>query len=43
MFKKSLAILLVATYFNVASAANQEIECSSDPVFSEYSCNQCFD
>ncbi len=43
MFKKLLAIALIASSFNMVSAANEEIECSSDAVFSEYSCNQCFD
>lgn len=42
MLKKSLAVLLFSVLFNVASAANEEVSCSSDAVFSEYSCNQCF-
>ncbi len=45
MFRKflSVALLLVISTFNVAYSADQEIECSSDPVFSENSCTQCFD
>ena len=43
MFKKILVLLLVSISFNSVSADNEEIECSSDSVFSEYSCNQCFD
>ncbi len=45
MFKKSLALFLLLwlSVFNVSFAYDEEIECSSDPVFSEYSCTQCFD
>lgn len=45
MFKKSLALFLVlwVSSINVWYSYNQEVECSSDSVFSEYSCTQCFD
>ncbi len=34
-----LALLAIST----TSAAYQEVSCSSDPLFEQYSCNQCFD
>lgn len=43
MYKKLLATLALVTFSPVSFAAETEIECSSDSVFSEYSCNQCFD
>ncbi len=43
MFKKILATSLLLASFSSSYAATTEIECSTDPVFAEYSCNQCFD
>lgn len=43
MLKRFFVFVLLIASFNIVNAANQEIECSTDPVFSEYSCNQCFD
>ncbi len=43
MIKKLFTFVLLVASLGVVNAANQEIECSSDPVFSEYSCNQCFE
>lgn len=42
--QKTLAVLLLG-FFAVANtyAAYPEVECSSDAVFSENACNQCFD
>ena len=44
MLRKMIAssIILTATA-SFAFAETVEIECSTDPVFAEYSCNQCFD
>lgn len=42
MFKK---LLLTTTLLAVVTpwfAAYEEVECSTDPVFNQYSCNQCF-
>jgi hypothetical protein len=43
MFKKILATSLLLASFSSSYAATTEIECSTDSVFAEYSCNQCFD
>lgn len=46
MFKKLIASSLVFISFSSVysvSAATTEVECSTDNVFAEYSCNQCFD
>lgn len=44
MFKKVLASsVLLTVAFSSAYAETVEIDCSSDPVFSANSCNQCFD
>lgn len=39
-FFTALAIL---SAISVTSAAYTELDCSVDPIFSEYSCNQCFE
>lgn len=43
MFKKIIAssIILTATLW-ISYADNVEVDCSTNPVFAEYSCNQCF-
>jgi len=43
MFKKLLVTSLVIMSTSSAFAETTEIECSTNPVFAEYSCNQCFD
>jgi len=43
MIKKILATSLLLASFSTSYAATTEVECSSDSVFAEYSCNQCFD
>lgn len=43
MFKKILAMSLLLASFSSSYAATTEVECSTDSVFAEYSCNQCFD
>ncbi len=47
MVKKVLVSSLIASMFlssiSFVNAWYEEIDCSTDPVFSEYSCNQCFD
>jgi len=42
MTKKLLAILSLLVVSTSSLSAYEEIECSTDTVFSEYSCNQCF-
>lgn len=42
LLASSIAIALISSIATV-SAATTEIECSTDSVFAEYSCNQCFD
>ncbi|NVP17780.1 hypothetical protein HUU51_03615 [Candidatus Gracilibacteria bacterium] len=42
LLASSVAIALISSISTV-SAATTEIECSTDSVFAEYSCNQCFD
>ena len=43
MFKKILAISSLLIIATPSYAAYEEVECSVDSVYSEYSCNQCFD
>jgi len=43
MNKKFLSILPLLFLVTPTNAAYEEIQCSTDSVFSEYSCNQCFD
>lgn len=43
MFKKILVISSLALIASPSFAAYEEIECSVDTVFTENSCNQCFD
>jgi hypothetical protein len=45
MFTKKIILASIVTLLTItsASAAYNEIDCSSDPVFQENSCNQCFD
>lgn len=43
MTKKLLAIFTLCAIATPSFAAYEEVECSTDPVFSEYSCNQCFE
>lgn len=46
MFKNTLigfVLLTLLSSISTVSAAVTEIECSTDSVFAEYSCNQCFD
>lgn len=47
MVKKVLVSSLIVSMFmstvSFVSAWYEELDCSSDPVFSEYSCSQCFD
>jgi len=42
MFKKLLVIVSLLVIATPSYAAYEEIECSTDSVFSENSCNQCF-
>lgn len=42
MFKKLLVTVSLLVVATPSFAAYEEIECSTDPVFSENSCNQCF-
>ncbi len=42
MIKKILTILSLCIIAIPSFAAYEELDCSSDPVFSENSCNQCF-
>ena len=43
MFKKILAVSLILSSFSTTFAETTEVQCSTDSVFAEYSCNQCFD
>ena len=44
MLRKILASsVLLAVTASFAHADTIEIDCSTDTVFAEYSCNQCFD
>lgn len=43
MSKKLLAIISLLAIATPSFAAYEEIECSTDTVFSENACNQCFD
>ncbi|MDD2907844.1 MAG: hypothetical protein PHH98_04330 [Candidatus Gracilibacteria bacterium] len=43
MLKKILTVSLLLASFSYTHADTKEVECSTDPVFAEYSCNQCFD
>jgi len=41
--KKALSFWVLALLaFSTSSAAYQEVSCSTDPLFEQYSCNQCF-
>jgi hypothetical protein len=42
MFKKILVTVSLLVVATPSFAAYDEVECSTDPVFSENSCNQCF-
>ncbi len=44
MFNKKIVGLWIIALFSVitTNAAYQEVSCSSDPLFEQYSCNQCF-
>jgi hypothetical protein len=42
MFKKILVTVSLLLVTTPSFAAYDEVECSTDPVFSENSCNQCF-
>jgi len=42
MFKRLLFIVSFLVITSPSFAAYDEVECSTDPVFSENSCNQCF-
>ncbi len=43
MNKRLLAVISLLTIATPSFSAYEEIECSTNPVFSENSCNQCFD
>jgi len=43
MFKKLLVTFSLLFITTQSFAAYKEVECSTDSVFSKYSCNQCFD
>jgi hypothetical protein len=43
MFKKILVLTSLLTITVPSFAAYNEIDCSSDPVFTQNACNQCFD
>ena len=41
--RKALSLWVLALLaFSTSSAAYQEVSCSTDPLFEQYSCNQCF-
>ena len=42
MFKKLLVTATLLSIVTPTFAAYEEVECSTDPVFNQYSCNQCF-
>jgi len=42
MFKKLLIITSLLAVITPSFAAYEEVECSTDEVFNQYSCNQCF-
>ncbi|MDD3646805.1 MAG: hypothetical protein PHH06_05385 [Candidatus Gracilibacteria bacterium] len=44
--KKSISfsiIVSILSFVSISNAAYTELDCSVDPIFSEYSCNQCFE
>ncbi len=43
MLKKVVLVALLSLFATSVNWAYSEIDCSSDPVFGQYSCNQCFD
>lgn len=43
MIKKALSVITLSLLSVTTYASYEEIECTTDSVFSEYSCNQCFD
>ena len=42
MFKKLLIITSLLAVVTPSFAAYEEVECSTNEVFNQYSCNQCF-
>lgn len=43
MFKKLVFVVLISLFATNVNWAYTEVDCSSDSVFWQYSCNQCFD
>ena len=43
MFKKWIILVVSALFFTTTNWAYQEVNCSSNAVYSQYSCSQCFD